>query len=228
MSQIPFAERPKLIKGLMINVKCRDCIFYKNSALYTDGKFPQSCSNLGVGPSANPCPNFAPKVEGIKNKFDEKIDVSELGEFLKKIDSRKFPWLASILTMEGKTRKFGFSFGETVYIKMFNGNYLSNYRKASVVYATKTHVHVLGKDGWRGMIMHESVILPRQYAKIRDGLKAKRLLVDPATKQYFDKTQSIEISKKDSIARSKGFKVSPVPPKPKKKTKLKIMSTTIR
>lgn len=54
--------------------------------------------------------------------------------------------MASLLNQEKATRRQGFRFGQLVYVRMYPGEYMSNYAIATVIQADKDQVYVEGKN----------------------------------------------------------------------------------
>jgi hypothetical protein len=168
---------------IAIRVRCGQCVFLHDSAFMRgeDG-VSVPCAKLGVGDKSEPCQHFTVN----PRNFDFLSDRASraLQAVLDEVSVGKLAAFAALLNQEVNTRKLGFRYGEKVFVRIFTGEYISNYALAKVVLASDEHVFVQGKSGFRAMVQHGSVLkLTAWEAKRKELLKA-RAIDDPNMADY--------------------------------------------
>lgn len=169
-------DMPKTGIPFNLDIRCRDCIYYERSATYED-----KCKNLGIQSFSKPCRRFTLDPYQIDFNNDDTKTISLL---ITNISDKKLIKLAALLAQESKTRKQGFIFGQKVYVKLYQSDYLSNYAVARVISANKEYVSLQGKKGWRGMLFHNSVLTIEEFIKKKDSLIKQNKLKDPNFSNY--------------------------------------------
>ena len=208
----PKVEIPNLGKDLVIGgLFCKHCAFFQREGIYEFDKDKTRertpCHNLGVQPNSKPCPNFS--VNPYEFDFNE-VDgaTALLSELFRGLDERKLPQFAAHLMELYKTRKKGFKFGETVYVRLFGDEYVSNYAAAKVIKVKETIerpwtgpsldpaiqrrrlrqkvlvVYAQGAGNLRMQLKAESVLREKEFAaRLKIMQKAGRL-IDPQYARY--------------------------------------------
>ena len=177
MSDVQEVELPKTGKQVVVGVKCRDCVYFNKNAIFSD-----KCENLGIQSFAVPCEKFV--IDPNQIDFLESPEKKELAGIIKNLPDRKLAIIAALINQENKTRKKGFYFGQKVYIKIYQPDYLSNYVSAYIIAADKTHVFLQGKKGWRGTLYHKSILTIGDFKKKKLSIIAKNLIKDPKYSTY--------------------------------------------
>lgn len=169
--------------ALTINATCGDCRHFVRLA---HPKYGQACSVKGVIETAKPCSKFNPDARRVRFKDDE--SVVAFAQFMASVPTSKLAVLASLINREHRTRKHGFAFGEIVYLHLFGGDFISNYRRCRVVSVDKEYVHVEGGDGFVATVYPTSILNMRKWKKKRKELEAAKRVKDPNYKRYFENT----------------------------------------
>lgn len=166
--------------ALLINITCGKCQHF-NRIPYP--QYGTVCSTLGVVEKAKPCKRFSPDSKQVQ--FSTDTDLVQFATFLASVPNSKLGIIASLLTREHRTRSQGFVFGEVVYLKVFEGDYISNYRRCRVVQADSKYIHIEGKSGFTASVLKQSVLNHKQWKKKRLALEESKLIKDPKYKSYF-------------------------------------------
>lgn len=149
--------------------------------------FSDVCSKLGVTKEAAPCKAFAPMPTSVT--MNRRHDAPRaLARILIHTPSSDLASLAAMIAKEHITRKYGFHFGQPVYIRVFgDGSYRNHYAKALVTRADRKWVFVqgAGKKNFSGQLYHGSVLTVEQFHKLRVKMVKQGKLVDPKAKAFF-------------------------------------------
>jgi hypothetical protein len=180
---------PTISKPVTVNVACRDCIFYKKEAHFSNGKTNVPCVQLGRLPGQLPCPAF--KINPYLIDFNG-TDMLTFANILSNLPANKLSQVAAVLLQEKTTRSNGFSFGQTVYVKVFPDDYISNWAVAKIIAVDTRWVYIQGKRGFRAKIQHTSVLREVEWAQHQAKLRSLGRFTDPKisdyTKVYFRPT----------------------------------------
>lgn len=174
-----------LKNNLSCNVTCRDCVFFSKRP---NSKFKKPCQTIGIVSSSTPCDKFAPDPGRLNFRSDKTHRL--LAKAISKIGKEHLPLLASFLLRERKTRNKGLNFGQLVYIKVFGGDYISNYTKAYVAFADRKLVYLsnaknLKNDNeFTASIGIEHVLTKEQWEKKKSTLKVQARIKDPKLPNY--------------------------------------------
>lgn len=125
---------------LFISVSCDRCVHYKNNGIKMNDKGPVACSVLGVSPTQPACVKFSPDPRAI-DVWQSPGPVS-LAALMYSIPNRELGVLASLVRQEAITRSHGFFYGQPVIIQVFPGDFVSNFAKAKIIFANRSHVYV--------------------------------------------------------------------------------------
>lgn len=182
---VPSKDAPRL----NINAKCGVCDHFDRSPYYGS-----SCKDLGIKKFASPCKAF--KSSPLSIDFKESLSGVHLARLMRNVKDKDLPALASIINMEHITRKYGFHFGQPVFIKIFQkGTHLNHYASGIVVSANSKKVFIQGTkgSGFRAEVMHDSVVTVDKFKKIRSKLiRAGKLTCPIAANVIGMETQKID------------------------------------
>lgn len=210
--QKPRIDIAGLNKDLVIpGLACRHCMHFGKEGLYEDERDRDRertpCKNLNVLPTSKPCPNFS--VDTAEFNFGGVEEPTELlSKLLTGLDEKRLPQFSALMVELYKMRKKGFRFGETVYVRLFGDDYLSNYFAVRVVKvkeviekmyqtssldpqigkqmvrARRIVVYLQGKGNFRLRLYDNSVLRERDMIAKRKELQSKERLVDPRYDTY--------------------------------------------
>ncbi len=192
--KVPVAVDFDFNNNLTCKVKCGGCLYFASRA---HSKYKEPCSKLGILATNTPCNKFSADTSQFNFRGDKVLKI--LSKALSKIGKEHLPAIATILNREAKTRNKGFYFGEAVYVKAFGGDYLSNYRRAYVIYADRKLVHLSGgrninsENDFTASIGIEFVLHKDQWEKKKASLIAKGLKKDPKLSLYTTVTKKPDI-----------------------------------
>lgn len=183
----PLNLKDKKRQPVVLGVKCKSCIFYKDRAYQA---FKKPCSQLGVKQFSRPCQHFfANPFTFLKDDPEFKLAKKLLIKF-----GKQLPSLVGWLNQELATKKTGFSFGQIVYVKLIGEDYLLNYAKATVVSANKEYVYIQGNK-FRGTYLHDSVYTEDEWKRKKRTLVKHKRLRDPKHADYY----KIKVTPKKAI-----------------------------
>jgi hypothetical protein len=165
--------RRLVIKGLT----CGKCDHFERSA-----KFADVCEKMGIKSFASPCKYFAPSPLAVN--FRQSGSGVHLARLIRHAKPTDLDVLAAFLVGEKLTRKHGFYFGQQVVVKIVQaGTHLNHYASASVVRADSKYAYVQGINGFRGQMLHDSVIDAQEFEPVRQALvKAGKVCCPKAEK----------------------------------------------
>jgi len=162
-----------------VEVRCKDCYHYTHVRA---GEFTDVCSKLGVLPIARPCKNFL--VDFNSFLIHKKIH-QEFADCLDQIPTARLSAFAAFIQQEKTTRRYGFSYGEKVYIKIYPDEYLSNYVSACVIEGGKKRIFVQGlNQKFTGMFLPQSVLSGKDFSNRKKFLIERNLIRDPNLAKY--------------------------------------------
>lgn len=161
-----------------LNLRCKDCVFWEKFS--KDGKPCKEKGILGIN-KASSCFSIDP----YEIDFEEQKALKFVKKLLKGVSTKKISLLAALIQQEEKTREYGFSFGQEVFIRAFGtSDYISNFAKAYVILATKNAVFVQGRTGFKAMFPHSGVLNLEQFNKRKYILAKRRKIIDPNLSKY--------------------------------------------
>lgn len=169
-AHVPDVRRVKV----QVPVRCGDCLFLKTAGIYRDAKdVIQPCASLGTVSGADPCRWFTP---------DPRQSGGQMGPALRALASLTRPAAAAaaLLSTKRVRRGSGFSLGETAYMHVMGGDYLSNYARGYVIGATPTHAVVEGAAGYVGLILPASLMGEAAWRRKLSELISARRINDPS------------------------------------------------
>ena len=217
-------EEPSQLKrgNIPLKVRCGDCIFFSKFE-----KFGEPCEKLGVLKRDKPCKYFS--VDPFQIDFDTTQGIVKLKNLLNRTENDDLKKFAAIINQHIDTRNMGLEFGEVVWVKLFQDDYLSNYFKAKVVQANKGIVYVHGIDGhtFTGTFQRPSVFTLREFREKRKELRSKKKITDPNFERYFVvKKSDTDKSKKEKSVPEEVEQDKKQKKKSKKKSKRKELTET--
>ena len=175
-------EEPSSLKrgNIPLKVRCGDCIFFSKFE-----KFGEPCEKLGIIKRDKPCKYFS--IDPFQVDFDTTEGIVKLKNLLNKTKDNDLKKFAAIINQHIDTRNMGLEFGEIVWVKLLQDDYLSNYFKAKVVQANKGIVYVQGtdKNTFTGTFKRFSVFTLREFREKRKELRSKKKITDPNFEKYF-------------------------------------------
>jgi hypothetical protein len=184
-SSVPLPVDFSLNTSLTCNVKCGDCVFF---ARHYSPAYKEPCIKLGISSKSKPCKRFSPDAAKLNIRND--VTLRKLSSALRNIGKDNLHIVASILLKEARTRREGFYFGQPVYVKVFGGDYLSNYRKAYVSHVERGLVHLsCGRNindakTFTASVSPEAVLTVDEWKTKKSRLLSKGMKRDPKLSQY--------------------------------------------
>lgn len=109
-----------------IGFRCGDCIHF---AKYP--RYEHPCKQLGVTPAAKAPACFSPNVFALQKTSPDVL--SQLGLLLKDFTATEARVLLGLLMRKKSLLKLGLRFGQRVYFRLFQADYVSNYYSGFVV-----------------------------------------------------------------------------------------------
>lgn len=165
--------------ALFLPQQCGGCKHFKRIA---HPAYEKTCTNLGILQESKPCERFMPDASGMK--LSSPRQARNVMDLLRELGPSDLRNLATLALQERRSRKYGFKFGDTVYLQAFGDDYLSNYRRAKVVAADAKYVHIEADQGFAAMVFHGSVLTATQWRKKHKWLIDNERLTDPRYHKY--------------------------------------------
>lgn len=165
--------------NLAISAKCGMCVHYANMK---HTAYESVCKELGILEENTPCIRYEPDYRQLQ--LAEQPWFAAFAAAMSQMTGKQRHILASLLMKENRTRRAGYFFGETVYIRVFEGDYLSNYRRGVIVSANSKHVYIEGRGGFHAMLMRNSVMNTRQWLRKKQELIRSNRIKDPFLRRY--------------------------------------------
>lgn len=162
-----------------LEVRCRDCFHFERERA---PRFDDICSRMGILDKGRPCTSFLPDAHIINMESAEGKAAHSL---ISELSTRRLALFAALLQQEKRTRSYGFVHGDEIYVKVFPGDYLSNYARGWVIMINRKRVFVQGsKPNFRGVFVLDSIIDRAKFTEIRKDLLKRKRLVDPQLSKY--------------------------------------------
>lgn len=168
---------PTDFKYPQIKASCQDCVFYNTQSTYA-----KPCKQLGVLAISKTCKRFT--VNPYLIDFNSSKPSNLIRELISSLSKKDIHLFANVINQEYRTRKYGFYFGQEVMIRVFVGDYISNYASALIINANKYNVYIQGSNGFHGMILHKNILTMEEWDKKRKSLLKRGLIKDPDYKKY--------------------------------------------
>lgn len=209
-------EEPKHRKGPTLAVRCRNCIHFRRQRAKA---FKDVCEKLGVKGESRACSYFFANPFYFKRK-EEEFKVFE--DMVRDLPRAQVQSLIGWMQQELVTRRSGFAFGQTVYVRMVGDDYLRNYAKGIVVSADKTHVFIQGDEkrvSATMTLMKDSVFSEEKWKKKRAALIARGRVRDPNASKIFSAREARKRTAQEDVPTIDDFnkRVAKVSPKKIKK-----------
>lgn len=163
-NEIPDIKR----KDIILRVKCKDCIFFKQYATYQ-----HPCSMLGTIASAKPCSRFTLNPSSLGNIAQAAEVFAVLAPFKQKL------LLAAALVTAKRVTKHGLKIGDRIYFKLSNADFISNYTSAVVVGANSEGIVVGGRENFTAILKPSSVLTLDAWKAKRKSLLSANKINDP-------------------------------------------------
>lgn len=171
--------KPENNKPVVLPLKCGTCVFFKTLKY---PKYENTCSNLGILKQNTPCKYYINDARSVSLKTDKG---ERLSEVIKEFSDKELGVVSSLVKQEKTTRKCGFVLGQTVYVRIYPGEYLSNYAVAHIIQASKDYVFVEGKTRKiRGFLLHSSVFNESQWQKKKALMLKRKAFLDPELRNH--------------------------------------------
>lgn len=187
------AELPEAISfdlgrtNLLVDQRCGNCKHLKRIA---HPAYEKPCIDLGKLDISKPCARFSADPTKIRlNNRLARIAV----ELIQELSDDKLALMSSIFNEERKTRRYGFTFGQNVYLNIYGGEYISNYRRMKVVSATKDYVNLIADEGFTAMVYSKNVLTPAQWRKKEAWLIRNERIKDPNLYKYTRSSTQAEL-----------------------------------
>lgn len=184
--------------NLAIGARCGMCVHFGN---IQHPAYESVCKELGILEENVPCTRYEPDYRQLG--LAEADWFAAFAAAMADMTVKQRHILASLLMKENRTRRAGFMFGETVYVRVFDGDYISNYRKAVVVSATSKHVYLEGKDGFHAMLYKGSVLNAKQWMKKKSELVKANRLKDPFIRRHMQALTDVDKKIREVIEQDK-------------------------
>lgn len=173
---VPAVNHGVVIKGL----HCRHCVGYCRMAI-----MDKVCKDFGKQPWSKPCRSFVLDTFSDKTASDGSKTLIDL---VKSYRPKDLIFMSALLNQESITRRNGYYFGQTVWIRMAATDYLSNYAVARIMHVRKDKAYVQsGKT--KAIFQTKSVLTFKQFDKKRAALLEANRLIDPSYKQITGKSR---------------------------------------
>lgn len=196
--QIDASALPLMGTNLAIGGKCSLCVHYKNIA---HPSYESVCSELGIIPESIPCKKYTSDYRQLL--LAEEPWFAAFAAAISEMNSTQLRIMASLLIKEQRTRKHGLMFGESVFLRVFSGDYLSNYRRGVVISATSKYVYIEGKDGFHAMVFKSSILNTKQWMKKKAELIKTDRLKDPFIRKHMEAPTAIDKRIREAIEEDK-------------------------
>lgn len=142
-------------------------------------------TQYGKTENCEACSHFAPNVRPLEG-FIGSNGFEGLTNLVAAIDGKQLKILAALIRAESTTRKYGFAFGQKVYVRYrgrANADYMSNFMSAYVVFVNKHYMRLVGRDA-RCVLTYTrdampTLYTPEQFAPMSKQMEAKGRRVDP-------------------------------------------------
>lgn len=136
----------KIVTGLL---NCGDCVGLNREVLIEGHDAP--CSEQGMSEVKKACPKFKPDAFALMDMEGESFEstFTFMRQVMRNVPADKFKLIASLFLQEEQTRKYGFSFGQRVYVRYrgtVKSNYMSNFMSCYVLYANANEVKLFSAD----------------------------------------------------------------------------------
>lgn len=186
MKQTTHSRKKVKAKLKSLQPLCGDCVGLKKERLIPDCK--ETCCNLGKVGTSRTCPHFISDHDKVKPLYG-KAGFEQLIAIFKDLPTESLRNLAGVLYQEHKTRKFGFFFGQKVYVRYrgtSKSDYMSNFMTARVFSVNAEFVRLTSDDG-RCLMTYALSSLEEggviytvdDFDKLRSSMIKRGRLVDP-------------------------------------------------
>jgi len=167
--------------SLTINTTCGTCKHFRRIPHPAYGEI---CAAKGIFDTNKPCTKYSVDSSQLGVHSDKLLQ--EIAELMAKVPKKQLVLVSALANRESRTRKYGFYFGQTVYVRLLSSDYISNYRRAIVTEANKDYVYISdSKQGFTMMVYHSSVLTNEQWLEKKAQLKKAKKIVDPKYAEFF-------------------------------------------
>lgn len=176
------------VKAILSDVAptCGDCNGFACEVLIAGNKHP--CSKLDKTVASQPCVHFMPNVHKVTLIGTDKL--SALSSMIEQLPADSLKMLGLLMFNHQRTADQGMRVLQRVYVR-YRGeggsNYLSNFMKAYVLYATPEHFKLTSEDG-RCILTYAQNCKPiihteEEWVVMKEKMIRKGKLIDPVTHQ---------------------------------------------
>lgn len=179
--------------------RCGDCSGLKREQLIPGSK--SVCSQNGIITTSKTCSHFMSEIEPIKPLVGTR-PFEQLLALIAEVPDNALRSLGGLLFQEAKTRKFGFYFGQKVYVRyrgQANRNYMSNFLSAVVFSANAAVIRLTSDDGRCTMTFTLDVVraggviyTTEEFEPLREEMVANGKHVDPNAEKLVAKRMRCE------------------------------------
>ncbi len=184
--------------NMAIGARCGICVHHGTIA---HPAYDDVCKELGILSESVPCKRYEPDYRQLK--LAEEPWFAAMAAAIASMTGPQRHILASILVKENRTRAAGFQFGEQVYLRVYEGEYLSNYRKAVVVSAGTKYVRLEGANGFHAMVYKRTVMNARQWLRKKAELVKAGRVKDPMLRRHTAAATDIDRKMRELIDEDK-------------------------
>lgn len=170
---------------------CGDCRF-----LCSEKAFDKTCDKLGMIETAKACTSFKPNLQKFSTLIEESENTLELlAQFMRRMPTNHLHILASVITNEKNTRKFGYYFMQRVYVRYrgtAEANYVNNFVPCHIMEASRNGLRLLSADGQihifkedfkKGELAGPNIFSQVEFRKHKAAMVKASKLEDPAHKR---------------------------------------------
>lgn len=182
-----------------IPVYCESCANFKGRAIRQADSRPATCSQIGILPKARPCRDFM--VDPFARELVELSEDKKLANLISRIKPNGLAALSALLVGEIDTRRFGFHFGQTVYVNIMavgtnepgnDRDFLANYYRGQIISIGSDGVaYVSHKQRMRLAVNVNAILNIQEWRARRSYLLEQRRFVDKANPYSWERKISI-------------------------------------
>jgi hypothetical protein len=186
MKQTTHSRKQVKSKLKSLQPLCGDCSGLKKECLVPNNS--ETCCKLGKVGTSKTCQYFMSDHEPLKVVARTDSFESLIAMF-KDLPTDALRNVASVLYQEHKTRRFGFFFGQKVYVRYrgtLGANYLSNFMIARVLSVNAEFIRLTSDDGrctltYTLQVLKEGGVIykPNEFSTLRENMMSRGRLVDP-------------------------------------------------
>jgi hypothetical protein len=179
------------VKKARLAEKCGDCVGYDYLKQFEQEGL---CIDRGMLSSSSACPSYRPNAFELAESVENpQTNIPILAQAMRAIPTSQLRLFASVIAHERTTRRNGYHFMEVIYYRYrgtAESDFMSNFMKAHVLYATKDHLFLTDPT----MSMRMTVVNHKQkkgpsiyttfnFMQLREFMVDAEQRVDPSLKR---------------------------------------------